>query len=259
MNGIRCRWMALLLCVLTGPAVADSGNPLPATDDQWRFTIAFPMIWAPDIEGKIRGADPVDFRIGFNQIIDRLSFGFMGEVYANRGPWGFAFRTMYMNVEDESSRSGLFETRVRTDMVMGVNDLLASYEVHDNIRLTGGLRHVFAKLELDLFSTIGDREVLNETIVVTDDNQLDYVVGTNLSHWFNERWGVMLNADIALAGDNDRNQSAEFRALYRFGRLNNLWFGYRYLGIGNDVDDGDGSYSVDMTQHGPTIGWAFTF
>jgi len=36
---------------------AESGNPLPPRDDQWRFTIAFPMIWAPDINSKICGED----------------------------------------------------------------------------------------------------------------------------------------------------------------------------------------------------------
>jgi len=97
-----------------GPSPAESGNPLPATDDQWRFTIAFPMIWAPDIDGKIRGDESIDF-------------------------------------------------------------------------------------------------------------------------------------------------STEFRALYRVSDLNNFWFGYRYLQIGNDTKQDDLKYKVDMIQHGPTLGWAFTF
>jgi hypothetical protein len=40
---------------------AESGNPLPAREDEWRFTIAFPMIWTPDINGKIRGGERIDF------------------------------------------------------------------------------------------------------------------------------------------------------------------------------------------------------
>jgi len=52
----------LILCVIfTTATQADSGNPLPANSDQWRFTIAFPMIWAPTLNGKVRGGPDLDF------------------------------------------------------------------------------------------------------------------------------------------------------------------------------------------------------
>ena len=70
---------------------------------------------------------------------------------------------------------------------------------------------------------------------------------------------MMLNADIGVAGDNDRNYGAEFRALYRINDLHNFWFGYRYLRIGNDSTEDDVTYRVDMEQRGLTFGWAFTF
>ena len=238
---------------------AESGNPLPATDDQWRFTIAFPMIWMPDIDGEIRGDELIDFTISFDDILDSLSFGIMFELYANRGPYGLAFRSNFMQVEDENSRSGLLDTRVKTSLDMGVNDLLASFRVHDKVRLVTGVRHVLAKLELDIYSTLGDTEVFDRTITITDDNLFDYVIGINFNHWINDDWGLMLNTDVAFAGDNDRNNSLEFRALYRLGDLHNLWFGYRYLQIGNDTKQEGIKYSVDMIQHGPTLGWAFTF
>lgn len=237
----------------------ESGNPLPARDDQWRFTIAFPMIWMPDINGKIRGDEPIDFTISFSDILDSLSFGLMFELYANRGPYGFALRTNYMRVEDESSRSGLLDTRISTGLDMGVTDALASFRVHDKVRLVAGVRNVKAKLELDIFSTIGDTEILDEKITVTDSSQLDYLVGINFNHWINDKWGLLLNADVGVAGDNDRDFSTEFRALYRISDLNNFWFGVRYLQIGNDSKQGDLTYKVDMTQIGPTVGWAFTF
>lgn len=238
---------------------AESGNPLPRREDQWRFTIAFPMVWMPDIDGKIRGGENIDFTISFDDILDRLSFGMMFELYANRGPYGFAFRSNYMRVEDESPRSGLLDTRVETELHMGVNDLLASFRVHDKVRLVTGVRHVFAKLELDIYSTLGDIEIIDRQVTVTDDNMFDLVFGINLNHWINNKWGLMLNADLRVAGDNDRNEALEFRALYRISDLNNFWFGYRYLNIGNDSEEDGIAYEVDMTQHGPTFGWAFTF
>jgi hypothetical protein len=247
------------LAALAPMAPAESGNPLPRRDDEWRFTIAFPMVWTPDINGKIRGGETIDFTISFKDILENLSFGLMFELYANRGPYGLAFRSNFMRVEDENSRSGLLDTRVNTTLDMGVNDLLASFRVHDKLRLVTGVRHVFAKLDVDIYSTLGDFEILDETITVTDDNMFDLLLGINFNHWINDKWGLMLNADLGVAGDNDRNYSAEFRALYRISDLNNFWFGYRYLNIGNDSTEGDVTYEVDMIQQGLTLGWAFTF
>ncbi len=245
--------------VIAPPSPAESGNPLPARDDEWRYSIAFPMIWAPDINGKIRGDEPIDFEIPFRRILDRLSFGIMFELYANRGPYGLVLRSNYMRVEDENSRSGLLDTRINSTLDMGVNDFVASFRVHDKVRLVTGVRHVLAKMELDIYSTLGDREVLNESVVVADDNKFDFLIGINFNHWFNDKWGLMLNSDLGVAGDNDRDFSVDFRGLYRVSDLNNFWFGFRYLQIGSDTIQDDITYKVDMTQIGPTVGWAFTF
>jgi hypothetical protein len=164
-----------------------------------------------------------------------------------------------MRVEDERSRSGLLDTRVQTSLDMGVNDLLASFRVHEKVRLVTGVRHVLAKMELDIYSTIGGTEVIDRTVTVTDDNMFDYLIGINFNHWINDKWGLMLNSDLGVAGDNDRDFSVEFRGLYRLGDLNNVWFGYRYLQIGNDSNQDGAFYEVDMIQQGPTLGWAFTF
>jgi hypothetical protein len=250
---------ALVLTLGVSLAQADSGNPIPADDDQWRFTIAFPMIWAPQVNGKIRGDENIDFTIEFSDILDNLSFGIMGELYANRGPYGFAFRTNYMRVENEMSRTGLIDVRAQTELTMGVNDFLASFQVHEKVRLVTGVRHVFAKLDLDLETSIGGGELVNSDLTITDSDNFDLLFGINLTHWFNDRWGIMLNSDIGIAGDNDRDFSTEFRALVRISELNNFWFGYRYLNVGSDVTTDGVDYKMDMSEVGPTLGWAFTF
>ena len=186
--------LLLLLISASGTAHADSGNPLDADPDQWRFTIAFPMIWAPEINGKIRGDEAIDFTIEFKDILENLSFGLMGELYANKGPFGVAFRTNFMRVEDERSRSGLVNTRVQTELRMGVNDLLASFRVHEKLRLVTGVRYVFAKLDLDIQGNI-----VNELVTVTDDNSFDLLFGINFDHWFTDRWGIMLNSGRCIA------------------------------------------------------------
>jgi hypothetical protein len=251
--------LSMLTGIAASTARADSGNPLPDDNDQWRFTIAFPMIWAPEINGKIRGDEAIDFTVTFKDILENLSFGLMGEFYANKGKFGLAVRSNYMRVEDENSRSGLVDTKVQTKLRMGVNDLLASFQLHESLRLLTGVRHVHAKMDVDIQSTSGSANIIDLQIPVTDSDTFDLLLGINYSHWFTDRWGIMLNADIGIAGDNDRDYSTEFRALYRLGDLNNFWFGYRLLNIGSDTTTDGIEYTVDMTQVGPTIGWAFTF
>ena len=246
--------------VATAPlSPAESGNPLPAREDEWRYSIAFPMIWAPDINGKIRGDEQFDFEIPFRDILDNLNVGIMFELYANRGPYGLALRSNFMRVATENSRSGLLDTRIETELDMGVTDFVASFRVHDKLRLVAGVRHVLAKMELDIYSTLGNIEILDERIVLADDDKFDLLFGINFNHWFNDKWGLMLNSDLGVVGDNDRDFSVDFRGLYRVSDLNNFWFGFRYLQIGSDVIEDDITYKVDMTQIGPTIGWAFTF
>ena len=93
---------ALLMgALLPSSVLAASGNPLKGDERSWRFTLAFPMIWAPDIDGKIRGDQRNDFTIPFEDILDGLHFGLMGELYATRGPFGLAARFNYLNLKTD--------------------------------------------------------------------------------------------------------------------------------------------------------------
>lgn len=253
---------ALLFAALcmSQTASAASGNPMaPDKPGQWRFTLAFPMIWAPDVDVKIRGDRNEDINITFDDILSGLDFGLMGEFYATRGPFGLAARFNYMDLRGEDSRQGLLDTDVKLKLTAGVNDLLASWRVHEHVRLLTGLRHVHSTVRLDITSRLGDAEVINERVTVSDEDAFDLLFGFSYDQWFGERWGLMINGDLGVIGDNDRNFSAEIRGLYRFGKLNNIWFGYRYLKIGNDTEEDGLSFRLDTTQSGPMLGWAFTF
>ncbi len=253
--------LLLLIACCTQPALAATGNPMePESPDQWQFTLAFPMLWAPDVDVQIRGDRRENFTISFEDILDGLDFGLMGELYATRGDFGLAFRFNYLDLRSEQSREGLIvDTDVELKLTAGVNDLLASWRVHDRVRLLTGVRHVHSTVRLDVASSINGEEVSSERINIADDDAFDMLLGVSYDHWFGERWGLIVNGDVALFGDNDRNYSAELRGIYRFGKLNNVWFGYRYLRIGNDTEEDGLSYQLNTTQHGPMLGWAFTF
>jgi len=160
----------------------------------------------------------------------------MGEFYASRGRFGFAFRFNYMDLEtNKASGEGLIQTDVDVAITAGINDLLASWQVHEKVSLFTGIRHVHNKVVVDVESRINDIVLVDETVKVSDDDAFDLLLGASFNHWFTPHWGIMINGDIGVIGDNDRDYNAEFRALYHFGKLNNVWFGYRYLRIGNDT------------------------
>ena len=75
----------LLSCVLLSigqTAQAEQAN------DGWRFTLVFPMIWAPDIKGDIQvGNDKYTARIPFDEKIKDLDTGLIGEFYVHKGRW----------------------------------------------------------------------------------------------------------------------------------------------------------------------------
>lgn len=256
----------ILVASLMMPAIswAASGNPNEISDDEWQFTLAFPMIWAPSITGNISGTvgtPPVNFEVPFSDIFDSLEMGLMGEFYASRGRFGMAFKFNYLNVANASSYSGsIVNANLDTDIVMGVNDLLASWNVHKDVELVAGIRHIHAKIDVKIEATVFGDPAINQEFTAVDTNQIDYLIGLNYGHFFNNKWGVTVMADAAVAGDSDRDYSIDVRGLYHMSDLNNVWIGWRYMNIGNDSTDEAGVVTqVDMSQSGPMLGWAFTF
>lgn len=68
-----------------------------------------------------------------------------------------------------------------------------------------------------------------------------------------------MQIDSGIDGDNDSNNQVNGFLSYSFNHRHNLWFGYRYLKIGNSVREEGSRVKSELTQQGPTLGWAFTF
>ena len=77
----RAIFLMLLFISPLQPGVAQ-------TQDKWHYSLVFPMIWAPDIEGSIEGGgERIDFTIPFGDIVENLNIGIMGEFFAEKGNW----------------------------------------------------------------------------------------------------------------------------------------------------------------------------
>ena len=249
--------------------ILPGGVPADSSGDDWRFTVLFPMVWAPDIEGDIRvGDDRISVSIPFDEKIEDLDTGLIGEFYVHRGNWIGGIKLNYMRSRTEEVTDGIgipggpsliSPHRVETTTEEGTFDLVLGYRVRDRLVVYGGARRFGQKLRIDLEALEDDGLGFDMRLDLVDENYQDAIVGLSWSPSLSERWSLTLSGDANVAGDSDRNLFLEARVQYRISPLNNLWFGYRGSRIKLSPDTGGERITTDLRQHGPTIGWAFTF
>lgn len=256
MKKIRQCYCFILLCLLS---VSGAGYAEGRADDGWRFTVAFPMLWGPSFSGSVdaqSGSLPIEMPL--EDVIKDLHAVFLGEFYAEKGRLSAGLRVSFLELQETNTvKPGrLFSTHdVKTDLDMGVVDLLARYRVYNTLRLYSGLRNIRTKMTMD-FSSRNDSLInINENISVMDESDWDIIGGAEFNLWVGPHWGVLLSGDARLAGDTNQDINLEARGIYRINRLNNVWFGYRYFNVVTSVDNS----RVDLGMSGPTLGWAFTF
>ena len=257
--------LAVAVCLSAPGAV-----PAQANDDNWDFSLLFPMIWAPDINGKIDVDDNViDVNIPFSDIADSLTMGFLGEFYAQKGRWIYAVKINYLESESESVTDELtlpgFDIplapsySIITDQVTGTTDLMVGYQAHDSVRLYTGVRTLFTEIDLGITPLGPGLIEIEKKINLADETLHDWLVGADFTHQFNPRWGLILSGDVAIAGDNDQDFVTNVALTYRISKLNNLWMGYRYMRIKDKMTEDGVDIKTDFVQQGPMLGWAFTF
>lgn len=246
-----------------------------ANNNEWNYLIAFPMIWAPSIHGDINAdTERVTIEVPFSNIIENLNFGMIGELYAQKGKWLYSLRLDYMRIKTSEETEGLVGPitggvispghKFDIKLQMAANDLLVGYEAYPGLRILTGVRQIYAKVDLTI-SPLSNEGLVNisKNFNITHSNQFDWLVGATYRHWFSDDWGISAAFDTMIYGDSDRDVGFNVTAIYRFGELHNVWMGYRYLQIGNDsIDDsvaGSIKTEIDFIQHGPQLGWAFTF
>ncbi|MGY3571554.1 hypothetical protein [Vibrio paucivorans] len=241
------------------------------SDDEWEFLLVFPMIWAPSIQGDVNsGGDVVRVDVPFENILDGLAFGLMGDFYAQKGKWLVGVRANYLYMKDEATTQGMtgpiFGTvispghNVTTRMHLSVNDLFFGYEVYPKLEILTGVRHTFSQVQLDISARSDEGLInINTSSILADEHLFDWLVGLKYNTYFNDDWGISVSADFNLAGDNDVNRSFNLSGIYRFNESHNLWFGYRYLNIANETRSGDTVLEIDLVEKGPQLGYAYSF
>jgi len=258
----RCLIAIASLLLTQAVAAADDA-------DEWRVVVNFPMVWLPDIQGEVDvDGDRIDVDVPIGDILDNLDAGFIGELYVERGNWGLEWRSMFLATESSStsSRVGLpgrpplvGRHRVTVSGELFTSDLLGSYRVNDAFRLLLGVRRTGTKIDLRAKPLEDGLIPIEGKISIADEELLDSILGLEYRHRFNDRWSAVAQLDTSFAGDNDHNRQFNGFFSYRFNSGNSLWFGYRVLSIEDSFRSEGSQIKTEFTQHGPTLGWAFSF
>lgn len=258
--------VALFSAVTGASAHAQS---FTAISDEWRFQLLFPMLWAPDIKGDITvGADKYQVKIPFDEKISDLETGLIGEFYVTYGHFIAGLRSNYMRSKSEERTEGVkipggptlvSPHKIESTTEEGTFDIIAGYQFDNGLILYGGGRRFGQSFALKLRSVEEDGLGFNEDLQLVDEWYTDAIIGANWRARLGERWNLAVTFDGNIAGDSETNIFGDIRFGYRISDLNNIWFGYRGSRIKLEPDTSGDRIVTDFRQHGPTIGWAFTF
>lgn len=254
---------ALAAATLLAAPTASAQEPASATPpDRWVLS-ATAYFWGTQLDGDgaIAGRD-FDVDVPFSDVWDSLSVGFMGNIAARKGDWGFYVSPFFARISGDAD-VGPAEFRYRNDTTfLGFGGLyrLVDWQNPDTsyggpkgaqLEALAGGRVVDLRLELNGRHRLPDNDE-NETWV-------DPVVGLNGRIELTDRWELLAEGDIGGFGVGSDISWSWLAAIgYRFeplGRDTFLRAGYRML----HVDYEDGGFEWDVTYKGPLVGITMKF
>ena len=267
----------------------DSGS------EDFRAVLAFPMLWAPEINLNIEAGelDDIEVTIPFKDILTNLGIGFMGEFYLNYKWFGFVLKGMYMDLRPDTISESLggdiigLDLDVDVGLRMGMYDIGLSWNLWRNLRLftLGRVTQVDVTVEVEgnVSASLPDGapagcnpnrpfplgclvdpgteigQDFEGKADVEPDDMWDYMLGLQYSWWMGQtkRHGINLYGDVAVGGDSDSAWQIDVRYMYRVSKLNNFWLGWRtYQSVTEEDDNG---HATTINLNGPLAGWAFSF
>jgi hypothetical protein len=233
-------------------------SPSMAADNEWQHTAVVYMIGA-GIDGTA-GVGPVegDVDVSFGDILDNLEFGAMAAYRGERGRWAVVADMIFMDLETDKNGVGpLGQTRATVELDQLILELDGSYAVTEQLDAYVGLRY----WDVDSTVTVVGGGPVGETLNgKLSEDWVDPVVGVRYAWPLGEKWTLVWRADIGGFGvGSDFSWHTTAYAGWRLNEHANVLIGYRHLDV--DYDDGEGAnrFLMDVSEGGPTLGFAWTF
>ena len=229
-----------------------------AAEADWEHTLALYMVGA-GIDGEA-GVGPVtgDVDVSFGDILDNLEFGAMGAYRAERGPWAITADLIFMSLEQDDDGLGpLGRTDVKVEADQLITELDGSYRLTDSLDAYVGLRYWDLESEVH----IAGGGPLGETLhAKATEDWIDPLIGLRYEWPFADRWALVSRADVGGFGvGSDFAWHATIFASWAWTDNATLLIGYRHLDVDYDEGEGSGRFLWDVSEGGPTAGFAWRF
>jgi len=256
---------ALLATALVGSAAAPLRAAEP-TGDAWQFEIT-PYIFGAGLRGTTGvGQVKADVDSSFGDIMKHFDSGFMAAAEARRGPWAFAFDSVYFRLKDQGTRSwqgpagiGSATGELDATVTQLVYQLAVAYRVRDDstkLDVFGAGRYTRLDTDLNLATTTGPLLPGGTRNLSGSADWWDPVVGVRVLLPFAEHWTLMGYADVGGFGVGSKiTYQAIAGVNWEFAKSFAAKFGYRYMYQDYDKNN----FLWDMAAHGAYVGLGISF
>jgi hypothetical protein len=248
------------------PATAFAQTEARADADAWQFELT-PDLFAANLKGTV-GTSHVTAKIdlSFSDALDVLEAGFMALFEARKGPWTFAFETVYMKLGEVPAKSwqgplGSTNTgSLDATMAMQLYQPSVGYRVlneQTKVDVIGAVRYTRLDTDLNLVVTTGSPLLPDGSRSISGkQNWWDPVIGVRVLHPLNEEWTLVGYADVGGFGaGSDITYQFLGGVNWQFSKSVSAKFGYRYLYQDYVNDD----FVWDMAASGFYLGFGFRF
>jgi hypothetical protein len=239
-------------------ALLVASSAMAAHANEWQHTAAVYMIGA-GIDGTAGvGSVEGDVDVSFGDILESLEFGAMAAYRGDNGPFAVVADFIYMNLENDKNGLGPFgQTRATVELEQLITELDASIAVTDRLDAYAGLRY----WDVDSTVTVVGGGPLGETINGgASEDWVDLIYGLRYAWPLSDTWTLIVRGDVAPLGTgSDFSWHTSAFANWQLGEHASVLIGFRWLDV--DYDDGEGAdrFLMDVSEGGPTAGFAWTF
>lgn len=232
------------------PALSSAQAP---SSDKWEFMVA-PYLWMAGISGTLGVGDvTTEVDPSFSDILNSLSFGFMGVFEARKNRFMLITDLMYISLEERKTTPGPLFSALKAESKTFMLSPVVGYRLAEkegaSLDAIVGIRfwHTSTRLELE-------PGLLAGRVADSSKNWADVIAGL--------RGQVHLTRIFSLMGRVDLGGGGSDFTYQLFGGVGidvsksiSLFAGYRYLHIKYTRDD----FLFDGAFKGPVLGAAFRF
>jgi hypothetical protein len=241
-----------------GTAVCMAGllpTPAHAADGEgWKWMVA-PYAWAISVDTDLERTQPpeggISSDLDFDDVLDKFDGAFQMHIEGQGERFGLFTDFTYLGLADDQQTPRF---RTASDLDARLFELAAVWSPgdgpHGGLDVFAGLRYIDLDLTVDFDP---ENPAFNTTTLDAGDSYSDLMLGARYTWGLSDRWDLVLRGDGSFGGtEGTWNTSAVTSYRTTLG----AWlFGYRYLAAELETEDSD----IDITVHGPVIGYGFIF